>query len=169
MLDQSYTLSKEKTSNVVQLKCAFYYVIELRKCLKCILFPMWTYVLKHLTIPLIHQSQGCCCHVVSGDVDTIALLSWDIDQGGIQDWAEHSVWWHSVVTRPLVPAAGAAPATGLRIDWAGVTSPGAWSPQTNTTNTKPGAHYKEYGQMYKTRESMHLTMPTKPISTFQAD
>ena len=119
----------------MQLKRAFYYVIELRKCLKCILFPMWTYELKHLTIPLIQQSQGGCYHVVSGDVDTIALLSWGIDQGGIQDWAEHSVWWHSVVTRPLVPAAGAAPATGLRIDWAGVTSPGAWSPQTNTTNS----------------------------------
>ena len=62
------------------------------KMLKMHFISMWTDELKHLTIPLMPQSRGWCCHVVSGDVDTMALLSWDIDQGGVPglSWALES-------------------------------------------------------------------------------
>ena len=90
------------------------------------LFSMLTYEWKHLTIPLILVSLGCCCHVVSGDVGTIALLSWAlIDQGGISGTELGTLWGLLTLTGHEAPGVSSCwcqpPASVLTGHWRDVT------------------------------------------------
>ena len=129
MLDQSDTsYQKKKLHNVMQLKGAFHYVIELRQCLQCIYFQCW-----HMNGST-WQYLWSLCHW--GVVVMSCLVMWApslcsrellLTRAGSPglSWGHSEVCWHSLVTRLLVsPAAGASPQPPYWLA-SGVTSPGA--------------------------------------------
>ena len=64
-----------------------------------------------------------------------------------------------------MPAAGAAPATGLRIDWAGVTSPGATQPPTLPTPHIGGICMYILNKLFQTRETSWLLIVSLIVSS----
>ena len=115
------------------------------------LFSMLTFEWKHLTIPLILVSLGCCCHVVSGDVGTIALLSWArIDQGGISRTELGTLWGLLTLTGHEAPGVSSCwcqpPASVLTGQWRDVTR--SWGLHIPTLHRPGGVTLQQMNNLF---------------------
>ena len=76
MLDQSHTLSN---TGISFKSYETLWRIKLRNCVKKMPSTHWSLIikdeLKHLTLPLILWSLGCCCHVATCEMETMTLCS----------------------------------------------------------------------------------------------
>lgn len=164
----------------MQLKGAFYYVIELRQYFKSIYFQDWRTIGNTWWHYLWSKRHWDVVVMLCLVMWSPSSLSWGIDQGGIQDWGSAEVWWHSLVTRLpwLVPAAAGALVPLARPPYwldTGVTSHRALvstyqhlTDQGGITQNSRGlcifVYFTVSDRGYRKQYVMALTMPAKNIS-----